>query len=134
MDYLFWNEIPTVVGNLVGGLAFTGLTLYATHIKTAPKRAAPPRLRSQALDLASGWAHPRLGSEPSVVKAEMSRELKISVGQHSDNGRKETNQDFHGVLIPDEPLLGLKGIAVVLANGIPPARSAGSRGWRSRGS
>ena len=38
MDYLLWNEIPTVVGNLVGGLAFTGLTLYATHIKTAPKR------------------------------------------------------------------------------------------------
>ena len=37
-DYLFWNEIPTVVGNLVGGLAFTGLTLYVTHIKTAPKR------------------------------------------------------------------------------------------------
>jgi formate/nitrite transporter FocA (FNT family) len=37
-DYLFWNEIPTVVGNLVGGLAFTGLTLYATHLKTAPKR------------------------------------------------------------------------------------------------
>ena len=25
-------------GNLVGGLAFTGLTLYSTHIKTAPKR------------------------------------------------------------------------------------------------
>jgi len=38
MDYLIWNEIPTVVGNLVGGLSFTGLTLYATHIKTAPKR------------------------------------------------------------------------------------------------
>ena len=39
MDYLLWNEIPTVLGNLVGGLAFTGLTLYATHIKTLPKRA-----------------------------------------------------------------------------------------------
>lgn len=39
VDYLIWNEIPTVVGNLVGGLAFTGLTLYATHIKTGPKRA-----------------------------------------------------------------------------------------------
>lgn len=39
MDYLIWNEIPTVLGNLVGGLAFTGLTLYSTHIKTAPKRA-----------------------------------------------------------------------------------------------
>jgi serine/threonine protein phosphatase PrpC len=48
----------------------------------------------------------------------MSRELKISIGQHSDKGRKETNQDFHGVLIPDEPLLGLKGIAIVLADGI----------------
>lgn len=40
MDYLIWNEIPTVLGNLVGGLSFTGLTLYATHIKTAPKRNA----------------------------------------------------------------------------------------------
>ena len=38
MDYLIWNEIPTVLGNLVGGLAFTGLTLYATHLRTAPKR------------------------------------------------------------------------------------------------
>ncbi len=48
----------------------------------------------------------------------MPRELKISVGQHSDKGRKETNQDFHGVLIPNEPLLSLKGIAIVLADGI----------------
>ena len=39
MDYLIWNEIPTVLGNLVGGLSFTGLTLYTTHLKTAPKRA-----------------------------------------------------------------------------------------------
>ena len=39
MDYLVWNEIPTVLGNLVGGLAFTGLTLYTTHIKTGSKRA-----------------------------------------------------------------------------------------------
>ncbi|HEY8569297.1 formate/nitrite transporter family protein [Microbulbifer sp.] len=38
MDYLIWNEIPTALGNLVGGLAFTGLTLYSTHYKTAPKR------------------------------------------------------------------------------------------------
>ena len=38
MDYIIWNEIPTVTGNLVGGLAFTGLTLYATHIKTGAKR------------------------------------------------------------------------------------------------
>ena len=39
-DYLIWNEIPTVLGNLVGGLAFVGLTLYSTHVRTAPKRVA----------------------------------------------------------------------------------------------
>src|SRR6187455_3275355 len=39
-DYFIWNEIPTVLGNLVGGLSFTGLTLYATHVRTAPKRTA----------------------------------------------------------------------------------------------
>ena len=48
----------------------------------------------------------------------MPNELKISVGQHSDKGRKETNQDFHGVLIPNEPLLTTKGIAIALADGI----------------
>jgi formate/nitrite transporter len=38
MDYLLWNEIPTVIGNLVGGLTFVGATLYSTHYKTAPQR------------------------------------------------------------------------------------------------
>ena len=37
-DYFIWNELPTVLGNLVGGLAFVGLTLYSTHVRTAPKR------------------------------------------------------------------------------------------------
>lgn len=37
-DYIVWNELPTVLGNLVGGITFTGLTLYSTHLKTAPKR------------------------------------------------------------------------------------------------
>ena len=41
MDYLVWNEIPTVVGNLVGGVTFVGLTLYATHARTAPTRRRP---------------------------------------------------------------------------------------------
>ncbi len=50
MDYFIWNEIPTVVGNLVGGLAFTGLTLYSTHLKTAPKRVVrePISVRQRA--------------------------------------------------------------------------------------
>ena len=48
----------------------------------------------------------------------MSSQLKISAGQHSDKGRKEINQDFHGIWMPNEPLLTSKGIAVVLADGI----------------
>lgn len=42
-DYLIWNEIPTVLGNLVGGLIFVGLTLYSTHIKTGKRRDAVSR-------------------------------------------------------------------------------------------
>ncbi|ANN79082.1 bifunctional protein-serine/threonine kinase/phosphatase [Bordetella flabilis] len=44
--------------------------------------------------------------------------LRVAVGQHSDRGRKPANQDFHGLCIPQEPLLGAKGIAVALADGI----------------
>ncbi|MER6753384.1 formate/nitrite transporter family protein [Micromonospora echinofusca] len=40
-DYLMWNEIPTVVGNLVGGLVFVGLALYATHVRTGATRNRP---------------------------------------------------------------------------------------------
>jgi len=49
---------------------------------------------------------------------ETSHRLRISVGQHSDRGRKPTNQDFQGVHIPDEPLLSSKGICIGLADGI----------------
>jgi len=38
MDYFLWNEIPTVIGNLVGGLTFVGAMIYATHYKTSPSR------------------------------------------------------------------------------------------------
>ena len=48
----------------------------------------------------------------------MPAELRISLGQCSDKGRKAANQDFHGALIPTEPLLSLKGISVVIADGI----------------
>ncbi|MCF6524296.1 formate/nitrite transporter family protein [Streptomyces sp. JJ36] len=40
-DYLLWNEIPTVIGNIVGGVTFVGLTLYATHARTAAGRTRP---------------------------------------------------------------------------------------------
>src|ERR671913_121708 len=48
MDYLIWNEIPTVIGNLVGGLAFVGLALYSTHVRTGAKRNADFRMGAVA--------------------------------------------------------------------------------------
>lgn len=51
-DYFFWNETPTVLGNIVGGIAFTGLTLYSTHIRTAPKRV-PASVKPAPLDKAA---------------------------------------------------------------------------------
>lgn len=45
VDYFWWNEIPTVIGNLVGGLTFTGLMLYVTHVRTAPRRT--PKLTGE---------------------------------------------------------------------------------------
>ena len=48
----------------------------------------------------------------------MPPELKISAGQYSDKGRKETNQDFHGIYVPNEPQLSAKGVAIALADGI----------------
>ena len=41
MDYLIWNELPTVLGNLVGGLTFVGATLYSTHYKPPPSARCP---------------------------------------------------------------------------------------------
>lgn len=48
----------------------------------------------------------------------MATQLTISIGQYSDKGRKESNQDFHGVYIPKEPLLSTKGIVIAIADGI----------------
>ena len=48
----------------------------------------------------------------------MTQQLRITVGQYSDRGRKEINQDFHGICVPKAPQLGSKGIAIALADGI----------------
>jgi formate/nitrite transporter len=39
MDYIIWNELPTALGNLVGGFVFVALPLYYTHVRTSNKRA-----------------------------------------------------------------------------------------------
>jgi serine/threonine protein phosphatase PrpC len=46
------------------------------------------------------------------------RALRVSLGQCSERGRKEVNQDFYGAITPSRPLLASKGIAVVIADGI----------------
>lgn len=38
MEYIVWNELPTVLGNLVGGFVFVGLPLYYTHVRTSASR------------------------------------------------------------------------------------------------
>jgi formate/nitrite transporter FocA (FNT family) len=54
VDYFVWNELPTVFGNMLGGLTFTGLTLYSTHLKTAPKRGQARALARSAARADSG--------------------------------------------------------------------------------
>ena len=48
----------------------------------------------------------------------MRKHLQVAIGQHSSKGAKPINQDFHGVFIPNEPILNSKGIVVALADGI----------------
>ena len=44
-DWWVWNQIPVTLGNLVGGLLFTGLALYVTYGRTGRRRRAPTRWR-----------------------------------------------------------------------------------------
>ena len=53
MDYLVWNEIPTVLGNLVGGLAFVGLAMYSTHAQPMAARAKGVAAADEAAPLSS---------------------------------------------------------------------------------
>lgn len=46
-DYILWNELPTVLGNLVGGITFTGLALYSTHMQATPQ----PKRQASALQM-----------------------------------------------------------------------------------
>ncbi len=56
----------------------------------------------------------------------MGQKLTVAIGQHSSRGCKATNQDFYGALIPDEPALSMKGIAVALADGISSSSVSGA--------
>ncbi len=49
-EWWLWNQIPVTLGNVIGGLVFTGLALHLTHRKilgTAEERTAPVMIRQQ---------------------------------------------------------------------------------------
>ncbi|MCP3739583.1 formate/nitrite transporter family protein [Rossellomorea sp. BNER] len=37
-DWWLWNQVPVIIGNLVGGALFTGLALYTTYRKAESKK------------------------------------------------------------------------------------------------
>ena len=55
----------------------------------------------------------------------MSSDLKISVAQYSDKGEKPSNEDFYGILIPEEPLLSTKGVVIAIADGMSGSDAGG---------
>jgi formate/nitrite transporter len=42
-DWWLWNQLPVTLGNIAGGVVFTGLALYLTHHKHPAQAAAPAR-------------------------------------------------------------------------------------------
>ncbi len=50
-------------------------------------------------------------------------QLKVTVGQCTDTGKKEQNEDCIGVRIPDQPALTMKGIVAVIADGVSAAEA-----------
>lgn len=52
----------------------------------------------------------------------MSKPLSVSIGQATNKGVKEINQDAIGHFIPQEPLLSTKGIVLAMADGISSSK------------
>ena len=55
----------------------------------------------------------------------MRNQLKIQIGQYSNKGVKQINQDFHDTRIPTQPQLTNKGIAIAIADGISSSEVSG---------
>ncbi|GGA59674.1 formate transporter [Pseudoclavibacter endophyticus] len=64
VDYLLWNELPTVLGNLVGGILFVGLAIFWTHGRTAPARFPNAR----AIAAARRRVHARRAAAPAPTR------------------------------------------------------------------
>lgn len=78
MDYLLWNEIPTVFGNLVGGLLFVAFPLYFTYGRPAARRVRAGKSGSEQNTATDSTADAHLSAD-EVAASETERE-PISVG------------------------------------------------------
>ena len=54
----------------------------------------------------------------------MNTQLSISLGQSSDKGIKDRNEDFYGAYLPEDTSLDSKGIAVAIADGMGSCANA----------
>ncbi|MDD7961163.1 formate/nitrite transporter family protein [Microbacterium thalli] len=73
MDYLIWNEIPTVLGNLVGGLVFVAIPLYLTYGRPASPRRVRASKRGRALTIPTPADAATATAAVSAVEPETSR-------------------------------------------------------------
>ncbi|MFT5717411.1 MAG: hypothetical protein ACI9T7_001602 [Oleiphilaceae bacterium] len=48
--------------------------------------------------------------------------LRVSVGQLSDKGLKSQNHDPIGFYVPEEPVLTVKGMITIIADGVSSAK------------
>ena len=51
----------------------------------------------------------------------MTTSLSINAGQHSEKGDKPQNEDSCGIMVPEEPTLTTKGVAITIADGVSSA-------------
>lgn len=54
----------------------------------------------------------------------MNTQLQVSLGQSSDKGIKQRNEDFYGAYLPNDSTLDNKGIAVAIADGMGSCANA----------
>ncbi len=63
-------------------------------------------------------AEARRAAAPASPSTPLPAAVQLGIGQYSDRGAKDENQDSFGILVPDEPALGYKGIVAVIADGV----------------
>ncbi|HED39564.1 MAG TPA: bifunctional protein-serine/threonine kinase/phosphatase, partial [Chromatiales bacterium] len=51
----------------------------------------------------------------------MTTSLTINAGQYSEKGNKPQNEDSCGIMVPEEPTLTTKGVAMIIADGVSSA-------------